>query len=46
MFVTIVAVALIAGVIGVMLGALLIPNVQIVEKPVEVVVEKRIEVPV
>jgi|APGre2960657444_1045066.scaffolds.fasta_scaffold03484_7 hypothetical protein len=46
MFVTIVAVALIAGVIGVMLGALLIPNIQVVEKPVEVVVEKRIEVPV
>ncbi len=40
------AVALVAGVTGVLLGALLIPRTEIVEKPVEVQVEKRVEVPV
>lgn len=40
------AVALVAGVAGLLLGALLIPRTEIVEKPVEVQVEKRVEVPV
>lgn len=44
--VIVVAVALVAGVVGVMLGALLIPRTEIVEKPVEIQVEKRVEVPV
>jgi len=46
MVVAAVAVGLIAGVVGLMLGAFLLPRTEVVEKPVEVVVEKRVEVPV
>lgn len=44
--ISLVAVGLLAGVIGMAFGALLFPRVEVVERPVEVVVEKRVEVPV
>lgn len=44
--ISLVAVGVLTGVLGLALGALLFPRTEVVEKPVEVVVEKRVEVPV
>jgi len=44
--ISLVAVGLLSGVVGLAFGALLFPRTEIIEKPVEVVVEKRVEVPV
>jgi hypothetical protein len=44
--ISLVAVGLLSGVVGLAFGALLFPRTEVVEKPVEVVVEKRVEVPV
>lgn len=46
LIISLVAIALLAGVAGMSAGALLIPRTETVEKPVEVIVEKRVEVPV
>jgi len=46
MAISIAAVGLLTGAIGLALGALLFPRIEEVERPVEVFVEKRVEVPV